>query len=384
MDGIQSLYAVGGALCLFSSGVVSATAKRDGHPLTCFTFYLGLESLCFAFELLLAYPSAPLKALWLGLLMSTSLLIAPCLWLAVKESVERTRPSLSCIGPKQRALIVAGIVLTLPLLETAHLGTGFSDPQRLAPTRFEPIIHETMLLCLAIFAVQVPFYLWRCRRLLVKHTDQARNWLQMALLIVGTTWLLGVARTITGVLSQWSAEFAAMVALVDVSVTIAAVYLIVRKVACERPADAAPIQPQAPAVQAAPEASTEVKYAKSPLDATVRARIVRKLEASFGADELYRDSTLSLGSLSHRLGENEHYVSQVLNQELGTTFYELVSSTRIEHAKRLLIEDPDRNVLDVALAVGFNAKSTFNSAFRRCTGMTPREFRSQARTSAAH
>lgn len=366
MNGIQSLYAVGGALCLFSSGVLSATAKRDGHTLSYFSGYLGLESLCFALELLVAHPGTPLKALWLGLLMSTSLLIAPCLWLAVKESVERKRPSLSFIGSKQRAVIVAGFVLTLPLLETAHLGTGFSDPRRLDPTRFEPIIHETMVLCLAIFAVQVPFYLWRCRRLLL---DRAPNWQQIALVMVGTTWLLGVARTINGVLSHWSAEFAAMVAFVDVSVTVAAVYLIVRRVAGEPSAEAP---------------STEAKYAKSPLDAPLRARIVRKLEAAFGADEFYRDSTLSLGSLSRRLGENEHYVSQVINQELGTTFYELVSSSRIAHAKRLLVADPDRNVLDIALAVGFNAKSTFNNAFRRCTGMTPREFRSHTKTPAAN
>lgn len=367
MDGIQSLYAVGGALCLFSSGVVSATAKRIGRPLSYFTWYLGLESLCFVFELLMAHPDTPLKASWLGLLMSTSLLIAPCLWLAVRESVEHTRPTLSYIGPRQRAVIVAGLVLTLPLLATSHFGTGFSDPHKLEPTLFEPIVHETMVLCLAIFAIQVPFYLWRCQRLLV-----TRHWLQMPLVIVGTTWLLGIARTISGVLSQWSIEFAAMVALVDVSVTVAAVYLIVRKVAGEPPAPAPPTIP------------TEARYAKSPLDASLRARIVRKLETALGADELYRDCTLSLGSLSRRLGENEHYVSQVLNQELGTTFYEWVSSKRIEHARRLLVDDPERSVLDVALEVGFNAKSTFNAAFRRCTGMTPSEFRSRARISTTN
>lgn len=360
MDGIQSLYAIGGALCLFSSGIVSATARRDGQPLSYFIWYLGLEALCFALELLVAHPATPLKALWLSLLMSTSLLIAPCLWLAIKECVERARPSLSSIGSKQRAAIVAGAVLTLPLLETAHFGTGFSDPNRLQPTRLEPIIHPTMVLCLAIFAVQVPFYLWRCRRLLA---DQAQTWLQLPLVIVGTTWLLGIARTIDGVLSHWSPELRAMVALVDVGVTVAAVYLIVRKVAGERPAEAA---------------AAETKYARSPLDASVRTRIARKLEAAFGADELYRDATLSLGSLSRRLNESEHYVSQTLNQELGTTFYELVSSKRIELAKRLLVAEPDRNVLEIALAVGFNAKSTFNQAFRRCTGMTPREFRTHA------
>jgi AraC-like DNA-binding protein len=89
---------------------------------------------------------------------------------------------------------------------------------------------------------------------------------------------------------------------------------------------------------------------------------------------------LSLGSLSRRIHENEHYVSQVINQELKTSFYEYVNAHRIEHAKQLLIESPDQNVLDIALSVGFNTKSTFNSAFRRHTGITPREFRAQARS----
>jgi AraC-like DNA-binding protein len=74
----------------------------------------------------------------------------------------------------------------------------------------------------------------------------------------------------------------------------------------------------------------------------------------------------------------------VLNQELGTTFYELVNRLRIEHAKRLLMSDVERNVLDVALEVGFNAKSTFNTAFKRHAGMTPSEFRANGATGSTH
>ena len=381
MNGIQSLYTVGVALCLFSSGIVNAKTVRTGQPVSYFAVYLALESLCFVFELLVAHPATPLKALWLSALMGTSLLIAPCLWLAIKESVEGTRPSLSSISLGARAVIVIGFILTLPLLETAHLGTGFSNPDRVEPTLFEPIIHATMLLCLALFAVQVPFYLWRCRQILLtmgpddsrqgSASARPRSWLQIPLIIVGVTWLLGVLRTLTGAFSAGSEVFFATVAFVDVSVTIGAVYLIVRKVACQ---PLPGVQSDAARQQPAPES----KYARSPLDQAIRTRIVNKLAVAFDADELYCDARLSLGSLSRRINESEHYVSQVINQELDTTFHELVNRHRIEHARKLLVASPDRNVLDIALAVGFNAKSTFNTAFRRYSGMTPREFRSTA------
>ena len=374
MSGIPGLYSFGIALCLFSSGVLSAKTTRTGQPLFYFSLYLGLEALCFLFELLIAHPVIPLKALWLGLLMATSLLIAPCLWVAIKESVEGVRPTLSSIDRKQRAVILTGVVLTLPLIETAHFGTRFVADQP-THTLLEPVIHETMLLCLALFAVQVPFYLWRCRRLLLDDPasrelngpevdTESQSWLQIPLIIVGTTWLLGVLRTVIGAFSAGSAGFYAWVALVDVSVTIGAAFLIIRRLIARRVA----CQP----------GHNQAKYTKSPLDSAISARIVRKLEVAFAAELLYRNAGLSLGSLSRHINENEHYVSQVINQELNASFYEYVNSHRIEHAKKLLIESPDRNVLDVALSVGFNAKSTFNSAFRRQTGTTPREFRAQA------
>jgi AraC-like DNA-binding protein len=75
------------------------------------------------------------------------------------------------------------------------------------------------------------------------------------------------------------------------------------------------------------------------------------------------------------LNERPHYVSQVISQEFASNFYDLVNRHRIEHAKRLLRADPEGNVLTIAMDSGFNSKSAFHVAFRRCTGTTPSNFR---------
>ena len=81
------------ALCIFSTGL---TTERPAVAPHCgFSRYLVIQSAAFAFELLISHPSTPLKSLWLGLLMSSSLLVAPCLWLAFRESIGGVRPALS-------------------------------------------------------------------------------------------------------------------------------------------------------------------------------------------------------------------------------------------------------------------------------------------------
>ena len=365
MTGLQSsLYTAAIALCVFSAGILR---DRHGRSFAWFTGFLFVATLGFVFELLMVHPAMPLKSLWLGLRMGTSLLIAPCLWLAVKESVEGVRPRLAGLGRGHWAPILAGFVLLVPLLCSAHLGLGHSRPP--GPTRpFHFAIHETMLLCIGIFAVQVPYYLWQCRRLLIGARGASR-WLQLPLLVALTTWVLGLLRTLQCI-GHAPKELSLVFALADIGVTVGAIYLIVRRGPIAEPAVVSDS-----AVTMAPPPRTESKYARSSLDAATSERIRRKLETALAAPELCGDSLLNLRSLSRGIGEKAHYVSQVINQDLNSNFYELVNRHRIAQAKQLLAEAPDQTVIEIALAVGFNSKSTFNTAFRRDTGMTPSEFR---------
>ena len=71
----------------------------------------------------------------------------------------------------------------------------------------------------------------------------------------------------------------------------------------------------------------------------------------------------------------QHQLSQFLNQHYNKNYNNFVNSYRIEDARKLLVDEPERNTLSIALAVGFNSYSAFHSAFRKVTGISPAEYR---------
>jgi len=104
-------------------------------------------------------------------------------------------------------------------------------------------------------------------------------------------------------------------------------------------------------------------------------RIGTKLERALENEGLFRNPDLTLRQLSDAVGATEHRVSEVLNQHLETSFYDFVNGRRITEAKLMLQRDRERTVLDIALEVGFNSKSTFYTAFKKVTGQSPAAFR---------
>ncbi|MFC6551699.1 response regulator [Cohnella cellulosilytica] len=85
---------------------------------------------------------------------------------------------------------------------------------------------------------------------------------------------------------------------------------------------------------------------------------------------------LTLARISQKVNYNASYVSRFFKQSTGTNLFEFIHKARISKAKELL-EDGSRTIQEIAKATGFDSPQYFATAFKKTTGLTPNEYRSQ-------
>ncbi len=93
--------------------------------------------------------------------------------------------------------------------------------------------------------------------------------------------------------------------------------------------------------------------------------------------KLYLDPYLSLESLARCSQLSSGYLSNLINTFGDIHFADYINRFRVEQAKKML-KDGDYSaytIISIGLESGFNSKSTFYKAFKKFTGMTPREFK---------
>jgi AraC-like DNA-binding protein len=122
------------------------------------------------------------------------------------------------------------------------------------------------------------------------------------------------------------------------------------------------------------------KYAKSGLSDESAGDLHQRLEALMLSERLYREPELTLTQLAACLDIHPNYLSQVINEREGVSFYDYVNGLRIEEFKRraVLPENQKYTLLAVAFECGFNSKSAFNRCFKKATGLSPTEYVRQA------
>lgn len=119
----------------------------------------------------------------------------------------------------------------------------------------------------------------------------------------------------------------------------------------------------------------KVKHSRSQLEGVDLEVLRQNLLDLMEKDKLYKDENLSLSDLADELAMSLHQISEFLNRHLGKNFSQFINEYRVEEAKKLLLENKERSVLDIALESGFGTKSSFHRAFTKYTGMSPTAWR---------
>ncbi len=88
--------------------------------------------------------------------------------------------------------------------------------------------------------------------------------------------------------------------------------------------------------------------------------------------------TLTLESIADTVGVHPVYLAREFRRHFNCTMSEYVRRLRVERACRELAAS-DSPIVDIAAATGFYDQSHFSRTFKRCTGLTPAEFRTAFR-----
>lgn len=96
-------------------------------------------------------------------------------------------------------------------------------------------------------------------------------------------------------------------------------------------------------------------------------------------DKLYLEHNINVEQFARRVGLTSRDVSQSINSQFDSNFFEFINSYRVQEAKRLLAskEHQSATILEILYDSGFNSKSAFNRFFKRMTGISPSDYRKQ-------
>jgi AraC family transcriptional regulator len=93
------------------------------------------------------------------------------------------------------------------------------------------------------------------------------------------------------------------------------------------------------------------------------------------------EEPLTLHQIAREAGSSSYHFARLFLAYTGETPFDFLRRIRLAAALRMLQEDPDGAVTEIALSVGYETPSAFNKVFKKILRMSPREFRNLGKES---
>ncbi|MFY0632115.1 MAG: AraC family transcriptional regulator [Flavobacteriaceae bacterium] len=126
------------------------------------------------------------------------------------------------------------------------------------------------------------------------------------------------------------------------------------------------------------EQGNQDKYKGSNLTDVQLKSYVSKISAYFDKHQPFLESNITLQHLAEIIEISPKALSQVINAGFSLSFFDFINTYRIEHAIKLLNQNTAKTTIqEVMYDSGFSSKSSFNTAFKKFTGLTPTNYKLQ-------
>ena len=102
-----------------------------------------------------------------------------------------------------------------------------------------------------------------------------------------------------------------------------------------------------------------------------------KLHCVMETEKLYTNPDLSLSNLAAYLGTSNTFLSILINKGLDKNYNDFINEYRVrEFQKKIYLPENEHfSFLGIAYDCGFNSKATFNRAFKKMTGLSPKAWK---------
>lgn len=118
--------------------------------------------------------------------------------------------------------------------------------------------------------------------------------------------------------------------------------------------------------------------ARHDLDGQATAMDTR-VQQSLGYINAFYSQTISVADMAHEHAMSREAFTRLFKQNTGESPYQLVTRLRINKA-RLLLENSQHSVQEIAHVVGYKDPYHFSNLFKRWTGQAPRNYRNTRRS----